>query len=104
MAEEESPADPLALGEDVLRQLGAAERLMRAVDDALAAAGLPIRELTVAAAADGVVSLFGVTESEPARRRADEVARAVPGVARVLNTIIVLAEPGAAADRAGGTR
>jgi osmotically-inducible protein OsmY len=74
---------------------------MQAVENALAAAELPIRELTVAAGAEGVVSVFGVTESGPAKRRADEIARAVPGVVQVLNTIIVLAEPGAAAGRAG---
>jgi hypothetical protein len=85
---------------DVLRRLEEAGRLTQAVDGALAAARLPIRELTVAAAADGVVSLFGVTESEPAKRRADEIARAVPGVVRVPNTIIVIAEPGAAPDPA----
>ena len=38
---------------------------MQAVDDALAAAELPIRELTVAAGAEGVVSVFGVTEADP---------------------------------------
>jgi hypothetical protein len=70
VADQESLANPPGSSEDVHGRLGAAGRLVQAVDDALTAAGLPIRELTVAAAADGVVSLFGVTESEPAKRRA----------------------------------
>jgi hypothetical protein len=46
------------------------------------------------------VSLFGVTRFEPAKRRADEIARAVPGVVQVLNTIIVLAEQAGGPERA----
>jgi hypothetical protein len=76
----------------VLRQLAAAEGLMLAVDQALAAAGLPIGELTVAADPVGEVCVFGVTASEDAKQRAGEIARTVPGVARVLNTILVVGE------------
>ncbi|HJZ53934.1 MAG TPA: BON domain-containing protein [Gemmataceae bacterium] len=86
----QSPGPDAGLTEEEIRQIEAADRFMRAVEDALKAAKLPIRELTVAAGAEGGVSIFGVTRSEQAKRRADEIARAVPGIVQVLNSIIVL--------------
>jgi osmotically-inducible protein OsmY len=103
VAKKKPAANPAGLTEEELRQVEAADRLLRAVADALKAAELPIRELTIATDADGGVSIFGVTRSEPAKRRADAIARGVPGVAQLSNTIIVLAEPGPAPDR-GGTK
>lgn len=80
--------------DEELGQIEAAERFMRAVELVVKAAKLPIRELTVAAGAEGIVALSGVTRFEAAKRRADDIARAVPGIVEVLNTITVLGGPG----------
>jgi osmotically-inducible protein OsmY len=88
-------AMPTGLTAEELRQIAASNQLLRAVRDALKAAKLPIRQLTVAADADGDIAIFGVTKSERAKRRADDIARGVLGVTQVSNTIIVLAADGA---------
>ena len=101
MAEQNSLGGLPSLSADALRKLDAANRLMKAVEGALITAELPIQKLTVAANAEGMVSLFGVTASEATVRRAGEVTETVPGVVHVLNTIVVVAEQAAAPDRSG---
>ncbi|HLG50219.1 MAG TPA: BON domain-containing protein [Chloroflexota bacterium] len=55
-----------------------------AYDERLNAANLVVR------VADGIVTLSGVVFSEAERQEAEEVARQVPGVARVVNEILVV--------------
>ncbi|HLG50490.1 MAG: BON domain-containing protein [Chloroflexi bacterium] len=55
-----------------------------AYDGRLNAADLVVR------VADGIVTLSGLVFSEAERQEAEEVARQVPGVARVVNEILVV--------------
>ena len=77
------------MNDEVARKLEAAERLMKTVEHALTSASIGIDELTVAAAPSGDVTVFGVTTSIEAAKRAQEIVQAVPGVRRVLASIIV---------------
>jgi len=66
-----------------------AAAIMKAVESAVVNAQLDIDELTVAAAADGTITMFGLVQSEETIRRATEVAQSVPQVTRVFNSMIV---------------
>ena len=77
------------MNEDTKKSLQEAERLMKAVENTLQSAKLGIEELTVAADAKGNVCIFGLARSTEVIRRADEIARAVPGVKLLQSTIMV---------------
>jgi hypothetical protein len=74
---------------DVSKSLEQAEELMHAVEQALFAANLCIDELTVAADECGNAALFGLAPNADASQRADAIARSVPGVKLVRNTMLV---------------
>jgi osmotically-inducible protein OsmY len=77
------------MNEGTAKLLLEAERLMKAVERALKSANLDIDELTVAADPKGTVSIFGLARTVEAATRAGEIANSIPGVKRVLNTVMV---------------
>jgi osmotically-inducible protein OsmY len=76
------------LSPDDLRLVEEAGQLVHAVDAAIQAAGLSIRRLTVAGG-EGIVVLTGVARTAAVKRRAGEIAAAVPGATEVMNSIVV---------------
>jgi osmotically-inducible protein OsmY len=69
-------------------ELDKAEAQMKAVESALLAAAVEVDDLTVAAGAAGNVAISGIARSAGAARIVTEVASSVPGVKRVINTIL----------------
>ena len=67
----------------------AAHRLAAAVDQVLSVAVPGLADLQVAAAPDGVVVVSARVSSVQERQRAEEVARSVPGVRRLIGSFTV---------------
>ena len=76
------------LSPEELRLSEQAGRLVYAVEDAIRAAGLTIKNLTVAGG-EGVVVLTGFVQNATVRRQVGKVAAGVPGVQEVVNSITI---------------
>lgn len=72
------------------QQLDDAMNLTKLVRAAIEGAGLQIDSLTVAAAPNGDVSLFGFAKSDDDPQRAIELAQSVEAVNQVASGILVL--------------
>jgi hypothetical protein len=75
--------------EELRRSLDEAEKVAKAVDDAIMKAEPGILDLQVAAAPSGRVVISGIAPSPEAAVRASKAAESVVGVRQLLNSLTV---------------
>ena len=74
----------------LLAELAKAELLMKAVDAQLIKAAFDAWELSIAANASGEVVVSGIVRSADEKLRATQIATAVPGVTKLVNSLLVI--------------
>ena len=79
------------MSEDSQQSLDQAERLARAIDDAIMHVEPTVSDLQVAASPTGVVIISGVVASPEAAIRAGEAAQKISGVQRLINNLTIIA-------------
>ena len=75
---------------ELLAELAKAEQLMKAVEAQLIQAALDARELNIAAHASGEVVVSGIVRSADEKLRTTQIATAVPGVFKLINSLLVI--------------
>lgn len=81
--------DDQPISDELRRTLDQAEKIAKAVDDAIMKAEPTIADLQVAADPSGTVVISGVAPSREAAIRAGKAAEAVVGVRRLLNSLMI---------------
>ena len=83
--------DPPSVSAETRKSLDQAGKVAKAIDDAITLAVPAVVDLQVAASPAGDVVFSGVVASLEAKARAEEAARKIPGVKRLINGLTVVA-------------